>query len=288
MGAESPTTPHQPDEDTGSDLRDHDSWLSLARAKLNRVTAEGGTDTEEESGDTEESETKSDEEPLVWATDDGSTPSQSFTENRWDQALQRLDIDELPIEQKQHVDAIHDLCAMLDDRVLTLPDSMVETEIRDLLTDIVTLTGLTHEQTLSVVDDRTNHLQWGEEFEDQFLLDRPIGNPLDVGSGADPLNLGNDHVNVATPTGETVTSRGSENQSDDDGNGADGEPDEVEYLFGDAEKNSSEEQSPTESDTLTDQQTAEDLATEPGEKTDSESSETTGEDDSEYDPTDFM
>jgi len=252
------------------------------------MTAEGNTDTDKGSSDTEESETKSDEGPLVWATDDGSTPSQSFTGNRWDQTLERLDVDEPPIEQKQHVDAIRDLCAMLDDRVLTLPDSMVETEIRDLLTDIVTLTGLTHEQTLAVVDDRTDHLQWSEEFEGQFLLNRPIGNPLDFGSNVDPLDQGNDHVNVATPTSDTATSRDSENQSDDDDDGADGEPDEVEYLFGDAEENSSDEPSPTDSETITDQQTGEDSTTDSTVETDSESSETTGEDDAEYDPTDFM
>jgi len=64
--------------------------------------------------------------------------------------------------------------------------------------------------------------------------------------------------------------------------------DEVEYLFGDVEKNSSDEQSPTESGTITDQQTTEDSTTESTAETDSESSETTGEDDAEYDPTDFM
>lgn len=288
MGAESPTTPHQPDEGTGSDLEDHDSWLSLARAKLNRVTGEGDTDTDEGSSDAQEGKTESDQSPLVWATDDGSTPSQSFTGDRWDQALHRLEVDEPPIEQKQHVDAMCDLCAMLDDRVLTLPDSMVETEIRDLLTDIVTLTGLTHEQTLSVVDDQTDHLQWSEEFEDQFLLDRPIGNPLDFGSGADPLDQGNDHVNVATPADDTFASQSAENQSYDDDKGADGESDEVEYLFGEADENSSDEQSPTEREALTDQQTTEDSTTESTAETDSESSETTGENDAEYDPTDFM
>ena len=115
------------------------------------------------------------------------------------------------------------------------------------------------------------------------MLNRPIGNPLDFASGVDPLDQGNDHVNVATPTGDTVTSQDSENQPDDDSG-----PDEVEYLFGDIEKNSSDEQSPTESGTITDQQTTEDSTTESTAETDSESSETTGEDDAEYDPTDFM
>ncbi|MBX0288527.1 type IV secretion system DNA-binding domain-containing protein [Halomicroarcula sp. F28] len=172
MGAESPATPRTEDEDD-EDLEDHDSWIGLARSKAADLTDDtDDADSTDDAGDIDgemiTTGDESDSGPAVWAAETDATPYRTFTQGGWEQTLCRLDVQEPPITEKQNVDAIRDIATMLDDRVLTLPESVATTEIRELLADIVAQTGLSETQTLDIVTDRTEILRVNEQFEESF------------------------------------------------------------------------------------------------------------------------
>ncbi len=172
MGAESPATPRTEDEDD-EDLENHDSWMALARSKAADLTGDtDDADNTDDSGDIDgemiTTGDESDSSPAVWAKETDATPYRTFTQGGWEQTLDRLDVQEPPITEKQNVDAIRDIATMLDDRVLTLPESVATTEIRELFADIVAQTGLSETQTLDIVTDRTEILRVNERFEESF------------------------------------------------------------------------------------------------------------------------
>lgn len=173
-GAESPATPRVADSGD-DDLEDHDSWLSLARSKLSGShSADDDVDTDDEGDDeseavpTDDSADKPDLDTEVWTVDTDATPGVKFLDGRWNRALTRLDVQDPPITEKENVDAINDIAAMLDNRVRMVPDSTQEAEARILLTDIVDDTGLSKAQTVEVVTDQTELLRVNEAFKKSF------------------------------------------------------------------------------------------------------------------------
>ena len=219
MGAESPATPRIEGNDDDDNHEDHDSWLSLARSKVGELTDDSDEDTDdvddtnynEDIDDTDDDEIET--EPEVWAANTDSTLAQTFTESGWEQTLDRLDVQAPPITEKQNVDAIRDIAAMLDDRVLLLPDTVAVTEIRELLADIVAHTGLSETQTLDIVTDRTEILRLNDQFEASFIQGEMAGT-------FDPLAQ---DTGETTSTPESTTTEGTDTDSQEGAAGAETE-----------------------------------------------------------------
>ena len=195
-GAESPTTPRVEKDETVDDLEDHQSWRSLVRAKMEGLRS---NDDEETSESLAKPVEKTDTGPAVWAADTDSEPDRTYTESFWDQSLDRLDIQNQPVTEKDNVDAMHDIGAMLDERVVSVPETMMEVEIRELLAEIVIYTGLTKAQTLDIVSEYTDVLEMSEEFKDQFTDDWDQFNLPPRDASHDPLAQTTDNTAVHSP-----------------------------------------------------------------------------------------
>ncbi|MFC7078071.1 type IV secretory system conjugative DNA transfer family protein [Haloarcula halophila] len=159
-GVESPVSL----DDTKDNLEDTDSWLALLRSRL------GGSESDSESSSQNESGGDDAVDPDVWAADDVESPSLAFSYAKWDEALDRLDLDRPPISDPKHIDAFEDVCSMLDDRVLSLQIGADATiEIKELLMDLHDQTGLTPKEILNEVTAHTEALQMSDEFHTEFL-----------------------------------------------------------------------------------------------------------------------
>jgi len=218
MGAESPATPRTEEHDD-EDLEDHNSWIALARSKAadltdDTVDADSAADSGDTNGDIIDMGDESDGGPAVWAAETDATPYRTFTQGGWEQTLGRLDIQDPPITEKQNVDAIRDIATMVDDRVVTLPESVAATEIRELLADIVAHTDLSESQTLEVVTERTQILKVNEQFEESFTQGVPRGSPLTESTVKDSF---------AQDTGETTNASVPESTTGEQGH-SDQEP----------------------------------------------------------------
>jgi len=218
MGAESPATPRIEGNDDDDNHEDHDSWLSLARSKVGELTDDSDEDTDdvddtnynEDIDDTDDDEIET--EPEVWAANTDSTLAQTFTESGWEQTLDRLDVQNPPITDKQNVDAIRDIAGMLDDRVLMLPNRIVVTEIRELLADIVAQTGLSETQTLDIVTDRTDILRVNDQFEESFTKGASESSPPAGGIADNPFNQNAGETNTASMPESTTAEQGDSDQ----------------------------------------------------------------------------
>ncbi|MBV0926375.1 type IV secretion system DNA-binding domain-containing protein [Halomicroarcula limicola] len=158
-GAEAPTTPRR--EDPDGDVTETDSWLTM----LTQFIEHTGGSTESE--DTQPATTESD--PDVWAADVEETPSITYSDRRWGDALSRLDVDSAPVTRGQNVDALSDLCEMLDRRILDLPEGEGTTlEIREMLVELDAETGLTPTETLDAIEKRTTVLQLSDSFRETY------------------------------------------------------------------------------------------------------------------------
>jgi hypothetical protein len=199
MGAESPATPRT-EEDDDEDLEDHDSWIGLARSKAADLTddTDDADSTDDSGGEMITTGEESDSGPAVWAEETDATPYRTFTQGGWEQTLGRLDVREPPITEKQNVDAIRDIATMLDDRVLTLPESVATTEIRELLADIVAQTGLSETQTLDIVTDRTEILRVNEQFEESFTQGGSEFTPSTGNTAENPFAQDTSETNAAS------------------------------------------------------------------------------------------
>ncbi|MBX0296934.1 type IV secretory system conjugative DNA transfer family protein [Haloarcula nitratireducens] len=159
-GAESPETPRQTDSE--GDVTETDSWIAMVKHFAGRIGRSNGDGTEQQS----DAET----DPDVWAADDvNETPSITYSDRRWRDALSRLDVEAAPVTRGQNVDALSDLGAMLDRRVLDLPQGTGTTlEIREMLTDLYVETGLTPTEVLDAVEKRTTVLRMSDAFRDDY------------------------------------------------------------------------------------------------------------------------
>jgi len=226
MGAESPTTPRIEDSDDDNDLEEHDSWASLAWVKVSELM--GGSDEKledtDDTNDTDDSGADGADEPdpAVWTADTDYTPARSFTDSGWDQSIERLDIQEPPITEKQNIDAMHDLAAMLDDRARMLPETIVVTEIRELLTDIPAHTGLSREQTLEIVTERTEILRVNDQFKQSFIKQESVGSPLAVTD--DPFAQDTDETTEISLSHEPTAATDTGSNSEPDTTGEEAKP----------------------------------------------------------------
>ncbi|WP_135305409.1 type IV secretory system conjugative DNA transfer family protein [Haloarcula amylovorans] len=159
-GAESPGTPRQADSD--GDITETDSWMAILRHYTGRIGQSNSDGTEQR--------TDAETDPDVWAADDvDETPSITYSDRRWQDALSRLDVEAGPVTRGQNVDALSDLGAMLDRRALDLPPGAGTTlEIREMLTDLYVETGLTPTEVLAAVEKRTTVLRMSETFRDDY------------------------------------------------------------------------------------------------------------------------
>lgn len=186
MGAESPSTP-RPDDDAEGDIEDHESWRSLIQTKVDAITGDDETVDDTEDVPDGSHDDANDGVPEVWAADSDETPSRTYTESFWKKSLGRLEIDSPPVTDRENVDAMRDLSAMLDHRVLSIPDGMAVTEIKECLLDIVATTGLSPEQTIEVVVEHTDLLMMNDEFRDQFITGWDHSEPAVYSRDEDPL-----------------------------------------------------------------------------------------------------
>jgi hypothetical protein len=235
-GAESPTTPRVEDDETEDGLEDHESWRSLARAKIGGLRSDDDEATSESQTETEtETVEETDTEPAVWAAETDSEPDRRYTEGIWDQTLDRLDIQNSPVTEKDNLDAMQDIGAMLDQRVIKLPGTMMEVEIRELLAEIVIYTGLTKEQTLELVSEYTDVLEMNEKFKDQFTDDWDQFNLPDPHTTEDPLEQTTENTAVQSPVTDADTSGPSEQQAgttgDEPASSSEGDADEQQYSI---------------------------------------------------------
>jgi hypothetical protein len=204
MGAESAETPRLDDDDNAEDLEEHESWRSLIETKVDALTSETTVDGETaddtiDEPDESPNDTGDDPVPDVWALKEDVTPSRSYTESFWTKSLDRLDVQELPITEKQNVDALRDLSAMLDDRVLSMPDNMVVTEIRECLADITAQTGLSPEDTLEVALEHTDALAMNETFQEKFVTEWTHSVHATQASTDDPLAQTTENTAIGSP-----------------------------------------------------------------------------------------
>ncbi|MFC6977031.1 type IV secretion system DNA-binding domain-containing protein [Halomicroarcula sp. GCM10025709] len=224
-GVESPVSL----DDTKDDLEDTDSWLALLRSRLGR--------SESDSGSSDQSESDGDDavDPDVWAADDVESPSLAFSYAKWDEALDRLDLDQPPISDPKHIDAFEDVCSMLDDRVLSLQIGADATiEIKELLIDLHDQTGLTPQEVLNEVTAHTEALQMGDEFRTEFL------NQVD---GEDRQETSDDGSGLF----DNDNTDGADDSTDSEG-GKETDPDEVadeSEPAGTPEADAGEEENPT-------------------------------------------
>jgi hypothetical protein len=220
MGAESPETPRL-DDDDDDDLEEHESWRSLIQTKVDALTSDDKTVDDETADDTEDepNEPLDDAEdaptPDVWALKEDVTPSRTYTDSFWKKSLDRLDVQERPITEKQNVDAMRDIAAMLDDRVLSLPESMVVIEIRECLAEITAQTGLSPEDTLEVVLKYTDSLVLNETFQEKFVTEWAHSPRATQATTDDPLAQTTENTAVGTPTTEGDTNESDGHPQDD-------------------------------------------------------------------------
>ena len=160
-GVDSPGTPREEEPDGG--LTETDSWIELAKQYIaRRETADDGVNDDQ----------SVDETGLdVWADPDvDETPAITYSDRHWQDALSRLDVDSAPITQGQNVDAFSDLCAMLDRRVLDLPEGEeVTAEVRELLIEVYRATGLLPSEVLDEVEKRTSLLRMSDTFRETYI-----------------------------------------------------------------------------------------------------------------------
>ena len=216
MGAESPETPRI-DDGAEDDIGDHESWRSLIQTKVDAVMGDDETVDDTEDVPNESSvDSEDDIVPDVWAIEENITTSRTYTESFWAESLDRLDVQGTPITEKQNVDAMRDIAAMLDDRVLSIPDSMVVTEIRECLTEITAQTGLSPADTLKMVLKHTDTLAMNETFQEKFVTEW-AHSPRAVQTGAD------DPLTQTTPNTAGGSSRADSNIDDttEEHNGSD-------------------------------------------------------------------
>jgi len=255
-GAESSATPRVKGSDN-DDLEEYDSWLSLARSKVPIGQSDdddkGDAASTDDRGDETADETELDSD--VWTADTDSTPDISFLDHRWEQALTRLDVQGQPITDKESIDAINDIAAMLDDRVRMVPETTQETEARTLLADIVAHTGLSKVQTLDVVTDRTELLRVNEAFKESFVDGETAGT-------SEPFAQDTDDTTDTTSTPASTPTEGADDDSEveateaesdsvtDDGTNTepDSQVDDKQYTL-DGIENTLPDDSPNEDDT---------------------------------------
>ena len=237
MGAESPTTQRVEDDQTEDGLEDHESWRALARAKIGGLRSDDDEGTTESQTETEtETVEETDTEPAVWAAETDSEPDRRYTEGIWDQTLDRLDIQNPPVTEKDNLDAMQDIGAMLDQRVIKLPGTMMEVEIRELLAEIVIYTGLTKAQTLELVSEYTEILEMNEEFQDQFTDDWDQFNLPAQDATDDPLAQTTENTAVRSPvtddeTGESPDQEQTQSSEEEPAPSPDADVDEEQYTL---------------------------------------------------------
>jgi hypothetical protein len=215
MGAESPETPRLDDDDGEEDIEEHESWRSLIQTKVDALTSDDKTADNTEDVPDESPDAAEETVPGVWPLNDDITPSRTYTDSFWKKSLDRLDLEERPITEKQNVDAMRDIAAMLDERVLTLPESMVVTEIRECLADITAQTGLSPEDTLEVVLEYTETLAMNESFQEQFVTEWAHSHCAAQTQTDDPLAQTTDNTAVSSPTTDPDVDESDEHAQND-------------------------------------------------------------------------